>query len=72
MALLEDDLAQRLSRIECLLHELRVQTDAAHEEAKVASESMAARSDEAKHSSAAARVRADVSRVQTRNRTRRP
>jgi hypothetical protein len=72
VALIEDDVAQRLSRIEHLLHELRVQTDAAHEEAKVASESMATRSDEAKRSSAAAQARADARRAQTRNRTRRP
>jgi hypothetical protein len=66
-----DEAAERLSRIERLLHELRAETDAVHEEAKIASESMAERSEQARRSGVAARIRADERRCETRRRTRR-
>lgn len=71
MSPVDEEAAERLSRIERLLHELRLETDAVHEEAKIASESMAERSEQARRSGAAARTRADVRRYETRNRTRR-
>jgi len=66
-----DEAAERLSRIERLLHELRVETDAVHEEAKIASESMAERSEQARRSGVAARMRAEMCGGNTRRRTRR-